>query len=167
MGDIFIEKIVKRQKRIEDYLLIGGVFLAGIIIVFIALSFKKYGAISIIIGGFALYGAFYVSKIRNIEYEYAVTNGELDIDVIIAQRTRKRIFSSHCKEFEMVAGVTSENYKDAKNIQNKIIAVSSMGAENIYFITLNYKGRKTLVLFEPDERMLDAFKSYIPRKVMK
>ncbi|HEX3030347.1 MAG TPA: hypothetical protein VHT34_13855 [Clostridia bacterium] len=55
--------------------------------------------------------------------------------------------------------------EEIKAIKNKIILVSSMDSPDVYFATLNYKSQKTLLLFQPDERMLSGFKTYIPRKV--
>ena len=52
-----------------------------------------------------------------------------------------------------------------QSIKNRIDASSSIDSPDAYFITLNYKGQKTLVIFEPNERMLNNFKIYIPRKV--
>ncbi len=112
-----------------------------------------------------LMALIYLIRGRNLEYEYAVTNGDLDIDMIIAKRKRKRLFSANCKDFEILARVSHEKFNEAKNIANKIIAVSSKDSQDIYFLTMHYKEARTLVLFEPDERMLKAFKTYIPKKV--
>ena len=104
---------------------------------------------------------------RNIEFEYIVTNGELDIDKIIAKRKRKRIFSASCKDFEIVARVRSNSFSQSvQSIKNRIDASSSLSSTDAFFVTLNYKGERTLVIFEPDERMLNNFKIFIPRKVM-
>ena len=65
---------------------------------------------------------YYIITLRNIEYEYAVTNGDLDIDIIINQSKRKRLFSASCKEFEAVARVDSPQYtqkiKNCKNVKD-------------------------------------------------
>ena len=115
--------------------------------------------------GFAYLGYRIVIS-RNIEYEYIVTNGDLDIDKIISKRKRKRIFSANCREFDIVSKVKSNSFSQSvQSIKNRIDASSSIDSPDAYFITLNYKGEKTLVIFEPNERMLNNFKIYIPRKV--
>jgi hypothetical protein len=112
------------------------------------------------------YLVYYLISLRKIEYEYAFTNGELDVDKIIAQRKRKRVFSANCRDFEAFGKLNSEKHNDdISSIPEKIKAVTSMSSENIYFFTANYKGNKTLVYFEPDERMLNSLKPYISKRI--
>lgn len=165
--DIFIEKIVQRQKTMQDYLIITGVIILCLfVIVFIIPSIPFINTMPIFFDAGAIYGAYVLIKSRNLEFEYAVTNGELDIDKIIARSRRKRIFSASCKEFEILAKLKSSHYtQHIQNVSNKIKAVSSMDSPDVYFALLNYNGEKTVVFFEPDERMLNSFKMFIPRKI--
>jgi hypothetical protein len=41
-----------------------------------------------------------------------------------------------------------------------------MNSDKAYFATLNYKGDRTAVFFEPDEKMLSNFRTFIPRKII-
>ncbi len=164
--DVFIEKIVAKRKTVADSLIVGGMILGGIILAFAVFMIPVLTGFAPILAAAILYGIYYFSKSRNIEFEYAVTNGDLDIDKIIAQRKRKRIFSVNCKEFEVVAKVRSVHHnEEIKRIPVKIEAVSSMDSEDVYFTVTNYKGSKTVVYFEPSQKMLDAFRTFIPRKV--
>ncbi|MGE5614960.1 MAG: DUF6106 family protein [Bacillota bacterium] len=166
--DTFLEKLVKRKKTLDDILIIAAVIPATILLVFLSLSIPILNQLNLgilLAAGFAYLG-YRIVMSRNIEYEYIVTNGDLDIDKIIAKRKRKRIFSAHCKEFDIVSKVKSNSFsRSVQSIKNRIDASGSMDSPDAYFITLNYKGEKTLVIFEPDERMLKNFKIYIPRKV--
>jgi hypothetical protein len=166
--DIFIEKIVTKKKETMDSLIQGLLIFGGIVLAYIVLSL---GAVfSKNIGFFLAAGVIYLTyrlvKARNIEFEYAITNGDLDIDKIIAQRKRKRIFSSSCKDFEIVAKLSCDKFnQDVKNIKNQIHAETYNTSPNIYFVVLNYGGIRTVVFFEPDSRMINSFKTYIPKKV--
>jgi len=165
--DTFIEKIVERKKDIIDYLIIFGSVLGALIAVVIVFFIPFLSTIGLLVVVGIVYGVYRLITSRNIEFEYIVTNGDLDIDKIIAQRKRKRIFSANCKEFDIVAKVKSSHYDhNIQSIKNRIHAMSSMDSDNVYFVTLNYKGNKTVVFFEPDERMLNNFKMFIPRKIM-
>ncbi|MCG8499744.1 MAG: DUF6106 family protein [Firmicutes bacterium] len=162
--DIFIEHIVKRQKTAKDALVTVGLIIAVLIVAVFALQFP-FGPIIVVAAG---YGAYWLITGRNIEFEYIVTNGELDVDKIIAQRKRKRILSVHSKEFEIMAPVHDEKYKrdfTNVNIQKTIEAMSSMRAENLYFAVFKLNGVRTKLIFEPTEKMLNAFKKYNPRQV--
>lgn len=41
----------------------------------------------------SLYGGYILITNMSVEYEYIVTNGEMDIDKIIAKRRRKRLIT--------------------------------------------------------------------------
>jgi len=167
--DIFMEKIVAKKKTVVDYLITAGIVLAGMLLIALSLTIQVLQALNISIFlavGIAYFGYRLILS-RNLEYEYIVTNGDLDIDKIIGKRNRKRVFSANCKEFDIVAPVKSDSFnRAAYGINKKIDASGSIDSPDAWFITLNYKGEKTLVIFEPDERMLENFRKYIPRKVL-
>lgn len=166
--DTFIEKLVIKRKTFSDNLISAGIILATLMLVMLSLTIQilqQLGVGLLFAAGFAYLG-FRLITSRNVEYEYIVTNGDLDIDKIISKRKRKRIFSASCKEFEIVSPVKSNSFSQSvQSIKNRIDASSSIDSPQAYFITLNYKGEKTVVIFEPDERMLKNFKIFIPRKV--
>lgn len=162
--DIFIEKIVQKRKDAKDYLIIAGVIIVALFLMLVVLNYIPGMGFFFMIG--LGYIAYLIITTRNIEYEYAVTNGDLDIDKIIAQRKRKRIFSANCKNFEIVAKVKSSHFSNHyKNYKNQMNCASSLNNDNVYFIVLNYKNEQTVVYFEPSEKMLKNFKTFIPRKV--
>ncbi|NLC68975.1 MAG: hypothetical protein GX754_09420 [Clostridiaceae bacterium] len=164
--DSFLEKIVVRKKTGKDYLVVAGAILGGLVLFFVVQLVPFLSSFFIIIVAAIVYLIYQVIIARYVEFEYIVTNGDLDIDKIIAKRRRKRIFSANCKDFDIVAKLKG-GYNDRRisDVKNRIEAISSIESDNIYLVTLLYKGEKTAVLFEPDERMLKAFKQYIPRKV--
>jgi len=167
--DVFMEKIVVRRRDIKDSLVSAGVVLAALILMLVVSNIPVVAQLGLNLFIFAalVYLAYRFITGRNIEFEYIVTNGELDIDKIIAKRKRKRIFSASCKDFEIVARVRSNSFSQSvQSIKNRIDASSSLSSTDAFFVTLNYKGERTLVIFEPDERMLNNFKIFIPRKVM-
>lgn len=167
--DTFMEKLVAKKKTMADHLITFGIVLASMLLITIVLMIQvlqELGIGLILAVGIGYLGYRLLSS-RNVEYEYIVTNGDLDIDKIISRRKRKRIFSANCKEFDIVAPVKSDSYnRSAQEIRKKIDASSSTDSANAWFVTLNYKGEKTIVIFEPDERMLKNFKIYIPRKIL-
>jgi len=170
MDNVFIEKLVVKKKDAKDYLFTLGICIVGAIIILASPFLGRYvpflGSLWLLITAGVIYGLYRLITSRNIEYEYIVTDGDLDIDMIIAQRKRRRIFSANCKEFDVVAPYRGQN-QDSRlgNATKQIKAVSSMESKDVYFITLNYNGERTAVFFEPDERILKAFKTFIPRKV--
>lgn len=164
--DVFIEKMVTKKKDIYDYLTNIGIIIAGFMALLVSIQIRSLRAILPLLFPGICYGMYYLIKSRNIEFEYIVTNDELDIDKIVARKKRKRIFTASCKLFEILAKEESEHFtNDIKKINNVIKCVSSNNSSNVYFAVLNYKNQKTVLFFEPDERMLNSFKTYIPKKI--
>ncbi|HEY8349379.1 MAG TPA: DUF6106 family protein [Clostridia bacterium] len=168
--DTFMEKLVTRKKTLTDHLITIGAVVGSALLILLALSIPiliQLG-LSIVLAAAAAYLGYRVITSRNIEYEYIVTNGDLDIDMIVSKRKRKRIFSANCKEFDIVSPVKSSHFdQSVQSIKNRIDASSSIDSPDAYFITLNYNGERTLVIFEPTEKMLNNFRLYIPRKVFR
>lgn len=164
--DVFMEKIVKKKKEVKDHIITVGIILAGLIVMLFVPIIPYIGQMWLIINAGIIYLMYYLITSLDIEYEYIVTNGDLDVDKIISKRKRKRIFSANCKEFDVVAKLNSDKYDyEARNIKNRLELVSSMNSPDIYFATLNYRGERTIIFFEPNEKMLNSFKTFIPRKV--
>jgi len=168
--DSFIEKIVHKKKMPKDYAISIGIIFASFLVAFaVMLILTEYIAqFAFLLSIGAIYLGFRLQSRTNVEFEYLVTNGSLDIDKIISQRKRVRIFSSDCKEFEAVGRVKSKNYgPHILNGAEKIFAGANMESESLYFVSMSYKGKKTVLFFEPDQRMLDSFRRYIPSKILR
>jgi hypothetical protein len=168
--DIFIEKIVRKEKSSKDSLyklkVIALALLAFLLSAFIVFIIPIISFIFPVLLVVIVFGTYYALTSLNVEFEYTVTNDDIDIDKIIAQRKRKKIFNTSCKNFEVVARITSDEYaKQPKDFERRIEAVSSMNSPDVYFAVLSYQSKRTIVFFEPDKRILDTFKTYIPRKV--
>lgn len=164
--DIFMEKIVRKRKDVKDHLITAGVIFLSVILMLLVLNIQILAQLGLFFVVGICYLAYLLITTRNVEYEYAVTNGDLDIDKIIAQRKRKRIFSASCKTFEVVAKLKSSHFTPQyKNFKNQMNCASSLDSDDVYFIVLNYKNEQTVVYFEPTEKMLQSFRTFIPRKV--
>ena len=105
MNDIYLEYILKKKKTGGQKAIIAVIIFAAIIVslallllIFAtatALSGTQFGSFSFSIGlvliAFAWYGAYLLMSMQNIEYEYILTNSEIDIDKIMSKKARKRI----------------------------------------------------------------------------
>lgn len=78
--------MVKRKGGKEIAIIIGVIFAALLIA---AVSVLFLGAFALLIIAGAGYGAWWLITSQNIEFEYSVTNGDIDIDQIVAQRKRR------------------------------------------------------------------------------
>jgi len=164
--DAYVEKLIRKNKNKKDILFISGAVAAGLAAIFLVSSIPTLRGVWFFLAAGIGYGVYYAVISRNLEYEYILTNEELDIDVIIAERRRKRIFSSDCRDFEFLTRLKNGRFeKEIGEARKRIEAVSSMNSGDIYAAVLNYKGTRTAVFFEPDERMMAIFRRYIPKKI--
>lgn len=169
-NDIFVEHMVKRRMSSKDYLIFLGIGLGGAALIFVGiLAFLLTGVPSIaffvLVGVIA--GAYFLFSRRNVEYEYAVTNGDVSVDKIINRRSRKRLTSFDSKDVEEFGDYTPNAEKLKHRRVDKTIIASSFddGRDAKYVIAKSKKTGMTLVIFNPDDRMIDAMKPFLPRQI--
>ncbi len=101
-------------------------------------------------------------KYLQIEYEYSFSYGTISISKIYGKRKRKALVNADIKQLMIIAPATDENIKRAEGfeIEERVIAVSGDGAENIWLTVTGGKDEKrVLVFFEADDRALSILKS--------
>ena len=166
-NDSFNEKLVTKKKSAGDKAKFAGILAAGFVLIYTILMFAPFlRYIYMFLIAAVFYGMYYALTSLNIEYEYAITNGEMDIDKIIAQRRRKRIISVDTREFEYFAPLNDE-HRSVYNgeFAKKIDAFSSPDAKDIYFAYFFKNGQKIRLAFQPSEKMIDAIKLKMPRSM--
>ena len=99
--DIFNEKIVKKRYDMQDLLIVVGLIVAAFFLIFLKVFLNLGMLTPLLVIGIG-YGLFYLISARHVEYEYSVTNGDLDVDKIIA-RKRIRLLSIEGKDLEILA----------------------------------------------------------------
>lgn len=168
--DIFIEQLVKKQKTNIDRLKeIGIIFLSILIFViafFLSRIFINFAIFLIAIAVGALFLGYYIIKRINIEFEYIFTNGELDIDKIIARTSRKNLLTVNVKSFDSFGTYDLKKQDKFKNQNYKIVfAGDYIQNKNLYYATFNMKNQqgRCLLIFTPDQQILSQIKKYLPR----
>lgn len=167
MQDIFIEYLVKRRSTAKTALL-RALIILGAVLVAAAAMLGLPGPLSFLspvlaIG--AIYGAYYLITGMNVEYEYSVTNGELDVDQIVAQRKRKRLVSVNCKEAEAFGRYKAEEH-NGKGYQTSIFACDDPRNPDLWYAVIRLqKSGQTLVVFNANQKMLDAIRPFLPRLI--
>jgi len=174
--DMFIEKMVARRRRGKDYVMAAATVFLTLLLSLI--SFFLIGSLPVllflvpflplILGGL-IFICYRIIAIQNIEFEYSLTNNELDIDKIFARRRRKRALTLNIQNIEILAPITNPQYQNQKSSANptKIYDCSSGTGNSMTYFTVFFgnDGQKSILLFEPNEKMIDGFKRYNPGKV--
>lgn len=139
-------------------IIISGLF----VFLFTAPLFNNILLAFILGGGVIFLGLFFLSN-SICEFEYAFTNGELDIDKIIAKRKRKRLITIEIK------GITDfGKYDDAPKAHSgtTIIYAHDGTSDSTYYA--DFKSQKygmTRLYFSPDEKTMNNINKYLPRNL--
>ena len=91
--DHYNEQLVKKETEASDIakkiLIIAGTLLITGLCVYSVFVFGFLPLIVLVFGVFYL--SWYLMTSTSVEYEYIVTNNDMDIDKIVGQRKRKRL----------------------------------------------------------------------------
>ncbi len=165
--DVFKEQIVRKilnqnEKISRILVIICSVALAFMCFLFtLGTQFVLFG---ILFAAFALYGGYYLVTNFDVEYEYILTNGEIDFDKITAQRSRKRLCTLSIASATDFGKLTDNANTD--NAETYVKANAGDPELTDYFIRLNHKSLgDTVVYFTPTDEMLELIKPYLPRNI--
>lgn len=160
--DVYLEYMIKKKKTHAEHILTVFYYLMAAAVSYILL-FVKYITFlypALVFGAFYL--AWYMSRKFNVEYEYILTNDELDVDRIIAKKIRKRLLTVSVRKFEIMEPAVGEGFEKAMSdpaIQVKFDASLGNGSENRYYAKfVNKKGENMVLVFNPRDDMLRAMK---------
>ena len=164
MDEVFVEQIVKRRISISGILLrMLFIFLTLAGLMSMMILGMLWFTIAILLG----YATYLVWAYTSVEYEYSFLNGEFSVDKIIGQRKRKSIANYDIKEAEIVAPLVSDAVVRASG--NAIIKDYSTRTNNndVYAMIINNSNGKLKVVFEPNEKVLEAMYHVRPAIVKK
>ena len=166
--DVFLEYMVKKQTTGGEivlkvvYALLAALLLVGSF--FLAPFLGAFSMIATLIGFGAVFGAYYLITSMNVEYEYIITNGEMDVDKIIARRRRKRMLTANARKFDEF-GAYRHDAMAQKSYANRVYACVSPQDPGNYYAVFNHPTLgQTLLVFTPNDRVLEGLRSFIPRK---
>lgn len=110
-------------------------------------------------------GAYYAGLRVDTEYEYTLTDKEIDIDVIYSKQKRKHITTINLTKLEIMAKADSHRLDGINGRQLKTEDYSSKDEANKGKVfVLVYDGTRKLYI-EPDERLFKAIHNCAPHKV--
>ena len=166
--DLFNEFIVQRRKGSREHGLIVLMFLGAMLLIFTLMMFaQNLGSFFLLLVAAVIYLLYIGVTSFNVEYEYSVTNGDLDIDKIVSRRKRSKLVSIHARSFEYFAPCNDGHkaaYDDA-TVTKKLDLTSNSGTGREYFAIYFKNSEKVRVAFEPTQKMIDDFARYVPRRV--
>lgn len=161
MGDVFKEQLVKKTLTNKDkFMKVGFVILAMILFVVSSLIIPSLSFFVLAIG---LFLAWYFSSQLNQEFEYVFTNGEFDVDCIYNRNKRKRKVSFDTSNIEYMTYSTNESAAHTFGSAVQVMDFSSGTTEDTYSIIIPIQGKKTRVIIEPNDKILECFEKSLNR----
>ncbi len=149
--DHFNEQIIKQQLTGKQIAMIVGAAFAAAAVCFATWLFVTFLIAPVLaLCGFGLY---WLISSQSWEVEYAVTNGDIDIDRIVARRDRKTIVRVRGDKIESLLPVQAMP-KD-KVYDRVVMAAASPTSATWAFTYHSKKSGSTVVYFEPNDGILD------------
>ena len=103
-------------------------------------------------------------RFTQVEYEYSFFSGELTVNRILGNRTRKTMTKVRIQQLSAVFPATELNQSkvEAFGVQNTIMAVSEANAEGIWIALWEdaESGKRMALYFEPNEKSIKILKYY-------
>lgn len=169
MSDTYLEYLVPKRSTPKDTLLKVLMVIAGIVVALVVFSLSPLlGPLSMFgwLASFgALFGAYKLVTMMNVEFEYILTNGDLDVDKIVNRNSRKRLVSVKCTSFETFGKYKEIDHKN-KNYQTRLMLCSSPLDDGLWYASFRHsKLGHTLLVFNASEKMLSELKPFIPKQL--
>lgn len=169
--DTCVELLVKKKWELIDVLKVIGIFLClplACLMVYILLSMIP-GLSSLVL--FAFCGLAYLTcRIildMSREYEYIFINGDMSVDIIYAQRKRKRIIEIEARKIEKMVPYNSDEYKN-RMFDNKYFAGKTHKESDLWCIEFHDEAKgKCLLIFSPTKEYLLKMKPFMKPLVMR
>lgn len=142
------------------YILLGIAFLLFAVITTIGAPLISLAPIGVLIAWFLTW------KYTKIEYEISVTSGVVTLSEIYGSKSRKHLVDFTLRDCSAIASLndpTKKSFAERYDAQIVYCALSTPDSQNAYFATFeNQKGKRCLLMFDANEKMLKICKFYNP-----
>lgn len=161
--DTFFEQLIKIKLTGKAKAIIVAIIAVDAIIVAALLFFSLFLApmFMLLIVAAAIYGGYKLISLLTIEYEYIYTNGDLDVDKIVAQNSRKRMVSIKCSEIEKYGEYKGQPAPGS--VKNTFIFCNPDSEGQVYIIAKDRNLGMVMIVIAPDERLRTELEKAVPR----
>lgn len=160
--DTFFEQIVSIKKSGKIIAIFLSVWSFAALVSLLLVITGIVGAFTPILVLAIGYGAWWLTAKLNVEYEYIVTNGTMDVDKIINKSSRQRISSFELQNVERL-----EKYNDhlLQNVKKEnIVYACNKNDPNAYLMVASKEDTKVnYIVFSPSEKLQNAIKKSLPK----
>lgn len=165
--DVFKEYIVKRElsqnERISKiFIIIAAVALASCCVIFtFGTTLSLFG---ILFAFICFYLGYQLIAKYFIEYEYIITNADLDIDKIVNQSKRKRLCTIDLHKVT-ACGKCGDDFEVDTDDTLVLASANNPELENYYLRFTHKQFGNAVLVFTPSVEFIELIKPFIPRSV--
>ena len=137
--------------------LYGMIGLSGIF----SLDFQVANFVSFIVGGGVAFLLYRYKDNFRTEYEYTFTNGEMDVAKVLGNSRRKQLTTVRMREMEAGGWADTDafdRYLSMKDVKRLDYFLN--GKSRLYYLFFIRDGKKTLLLIEPSQEMVNMMAQY-------
>ena len=174
MMDNFKEDIAcKRNRLLPDMLyaacwvLIVAFGLYAFLLLQVLLVQFQFATLVMLLACAALAVYLYLFKDNlKLEYEYTFTNGTLDFAKVLRNVKRKELGSMNVANVSACGHVAHDSFRrfiSQKDVEKKNWFVNRDG--NLFYFYYVKEGKKTIIVMEPSEEMVEMIRHYVPAGV--
>ena len=154
--DRFSEQLIERAADKKTAFLKGLVAAGAMLIIALLIMLCIFFQYSItlfclVAGAGVIWLAKFLWEGLNVEYEYIVTNDDLDIDKIVGKRKRKRLISVDLKSVDEFAPYLNDTELHS---DLTVLADDGTGYDMWYVFIDTESNGKIAILFNPDDRTI-------------
>lgn len=102
-----------------------------------------------------------------LEYEYCFVAGQIDIDLVINNKRRRKLITFETASLDVFGKVSSPNFNRYYLMPGvkKIKACFDFSSSNTYFTMISTPKGKYVLLFQPDDTMISYMKHHLKVKI--
>ena len=159
--DHYNEQLIQKQTEPKDIMtrILIAIGAAIVIAVCVFTAFMFGFLPLIVIAGGAVYLAYLLFSGTFVEYEYIVTNNDLDIDKITGRRKRKRLVTVKLNTVKQWGEYTGTEGRD---VNATVMASDASGYDAWYLIADHSKLGKLMVVFTPSQQTITNINFGVP-----
>lgn len=160
MNDGYVEYAVKTKAEANFYI---GV-ISGIVCILLGMFLLLFDLIGIVFFLVGICLTVYFGKTKNIEYEYIITNGSVEISAIYDASRRKLKKQFDASLIKMMCPGDS-NRISAENFEKRYDFTSKKKDQPSVAVVIEQDEKKELVLMEMNDKCIEHMKQFLRHKV--
>lgn len=163
MEQLYAESNVK-QKTTAKVTVLKALLIFGVILLF-GIGFFSGQALLVMLAIAAIIGVVWYWPRFKVEWEYVFCDGQIDFDQILGGEKRKTILRIELEDADLIAPMDSHRMDGYRHLPARDYSSLRPEAKKYGIATrLEGKEEKVVLVFEPNQKMLDMIKTKFPGK---